>query len=309
MLAREKCMLESTATSQSKHSQKPILQPMGVGGILDTALSLYRNNFGIFLRIVALYIVLTGLQEAVVVWLLERSNTPTLDNWISDVDDLLGNLAYIWCIGVCIVASSKIYLGRPVTFQAALREFRSRFLTYLGSSLLFLTPYTILVSDSIGMSTSMALIFLLSLPFFSVFYVYWVFYGHAILFEAFTSVAAFGRSRALVRGTWRRVCGIICAILFLDLAVFYILGNSIGIILVLAGVLQNGGLAETINYLFTLKYHEVRPTSLDLLVMYIVYLGAEAFTFPIYAIGVTLFYFDVRIRKEGFDIEIRVHNS
>jgi hypothetical protein len=46
-----------------------------------------------------------------------------------------------------------------------------------------------------------------------------------------------------------------------------------------------------------------------LLIMYIVYLGAETFTLPIYAIGVTLLYFDLRIRKEGFDIEMRVHNS
>lgn len=39
------------------------------------------------------------------------------------------------------------------------------------------------------------------------------------------------------------------------------------------------------------------------------FLGIAAIYFVLYAIGVTLLYFDLRIRKEGFDIEMRVHNS
>ena len=99
------------------------------------------------------------------------------------------------------------------------------------------------------------------------------------------------------------------AILLLDLAMNYVLGNSFGVVLALLRIFQDGTLTETITSLFGMKYINIRPTSPDLLIMYIVYLGAETFTLPIYAIGITLLYFDLRIRKEAFDIEMRIRDS
>lgn len=299
------------------------LQPMGFTDILDTALSLYRNNFRFFLSIIAIYIVWIGLQEAVVVWLLERYgtpnfehlwlleryNTPNFNSLVSDVDDLLDNLVYVLCVGVFVIVSSKIYLGRRLTFRVVLQQFRSQFPIYLSSSLLFLIPYTILTLDSIEMLTLGGPLILLSWSFLSVFYVSWVFYGHAVLLEGFTVMEAFGRSRTLVRGTWMRVCSITLAILLLEIGIYYILGGSLGVIFALLGIVQEGSVMEIIGDLLRLKYVDIRPTSLDSLIMYIVYLGWDAFTLPIYAIGMTLLYFDLRIRKEGFDIEMQVRNS
>lgn len=302
-------MLNPNDTSKTNNRQIPVFQPMELGSILDTALSLYRNNFRLFLGIVSIYFILIGLQEWIVVFLLEKSSTQTLDNLISDVDGLLDNLVYMIVTGMLVVASSEIYLGRPVRFQTALRQFRSGFLAYLGSSFLYLLPFTILTLDSIRMSGPMSLLILLFLPFLCVFYITWVFYGPVVLLEEMTSAQSFGRSRNLVQGTWGRVFGIVLSILLLNLAMDYILGNSLGIVLALCGVVQDGSLMETIGDLFSLKYEEMRPTSQNSLIMYIVYLGAEGFTLPIYAIGVTLLYFDLRIRKEGFDIEMRVRNS
>lgn len=305
-------MLDSTDTPKTDNSQRPLLQPMELGGILDNALSLYRNHFHLFLAVISIYVVWIGLQEAVVVWLLEKYNTPNFDNLITDIDDLLDSLVYMSCVGVLVVASSEIYLGRQVTFQIALQRFCSRFPTYLGSSLLLLIPYTILTLNSInlpGMSTLWVLLLLLALPFLCVFYISWVFYGPVVLFEGYTVVEALGRSRTLVQGTWMRVCRITFAILLFEIAVYYILANSLGVVFALLGIVQDGSLMETIGDLLSLKYEDMRPTSLNSLIMYIVYLGAEALTFPIYAIGITLFYYDLRIRKERFDVEIQVLNS
>ena len=144
-------MLDSKDTSKTEKSQMPMLQTMELGGILDNALSLYRNNFRFFLAIIAIYIGLVALQEAVVIWLLERHAAPNLDNLISDVDSLLDNLVYMFCVGIFVIASSSIYLGRPLTFRGASHLFCSQFSVYLGGSLLFLIPYTILTVDSIGM--------------------------------------------------------------------------------------------------------------------------------------------------------------
>ncbi len=315
-------MLDSSDTSKIDNSQIPVLQPMEFGGILDSALSLYRNNFRFFLAIIAIYIVWIGLQEAVVVWLLERYgipnfdhlwlleryNTPNFNSLVFDVDDLLDNLVYMLFVGVFVVVSSEIYLGRRLTFRGALQQFRSRFLTYLGSSLLFLIPHRILIVDSIEIPIRGAF-FLLSLSFLCVFYISWIFYGPAVLLEGFTVMEAFGRSRILVRGTWMRVCSITLAIFLLEIGIYYVLGSSLGVVFALLGILQEGSLMEIIGNLLRLKYVDIRPISLDSLIMYIVYLGWDAFTLPIYAIGITLLYYDLRIRKEGFDLEMRVRNS
>lgn len=317
-------MLDSNNTSKRDNSQMPTLQPMDFGGILDSALSLYRNNFRVFLAIIAIYIVWIGLQEAVVVWLLdrysilnldqlwllERYNTPNFNSVISDVDDLLDNLVYMFCLGIVVVASSDIYLGRPVTFQTALQQFCSRFLTYLGSSFLFLIPWTILTLDSVRILTLRSSLLPLSILFFlCVFYIRWIFYGPVVCLEGFTISQVFGRSRSLVRGNWIRVFRITFAILFLEIGVYYILGNSLGIVFALLGIVQDGSLMETIGDMLSLKYENMRPTSLDSVIMYIVYLGVEAFALPIHGIGITLLYYDLRIRKEGFDIEMRVRNA
>jgi hypothetical protein len=45
------------------------------------------------------------------------------------------------------------------------------------------------------------------------------------------------------------------------------------------------------------------------MVMWWIYVIVGTLIFPIWVIGMTLLYFDLRIRKEGFDIEIQTNNS
>ena len=303
-------MLNPNNTSKTDNRQTPTFQPMGLGSILDATLSLYRENLRLFLGIASIYFVLIALQEGIVVFLLKGSSTSSLDNFISDVDDVSDTFIYMLVIGVSVVACSELYLRRRVTIQFALRRFGSRFMAYLGASLIYLILTEIWTLDLLGDSTLVSLLRVAFLPFLCFYLVSWVLYGPIVLNEEFTAAGdALGRSKMLVRGTWGRVCGIVFAIALFCLAIIYILGSSLGVVLALFGIVRDGSLMETIISLFGMKYIVVRPTSMVLLIMYIVYLGAETFTLPIYAIGVTLLYFDLRIRKEGFDIEMRVHNS
>ena len=287
----------------------PTFQPMGLDSLLDATLSLYRENLRLFLGIAAIYFILIALQEAVVVFLLERPSTPRLENLISDIDDVLDTFISMLITGVSVVACSELYLGRRVTIQMALRRFSFLFREYLGASLIYLIVCMIWTLDSFGESTLVRLLQFVFLPFLCFYSVSRVLYGPAILNEEFTAQQSLERSKMLVQGTWGRVCGIVLAILLFCLALGSILGGTFGVVLALFGIVRDGSLMETVVSLFELKYVEVRPTSTVLLVMYLIYLGAKTFTLPIYAIGVTLLYFDMRIRKEGFDIEMRVRNS
>ncbi len=301
-------MLESTEAPQSNKSHKVMLQPMGLAGILDTALSLYRRNFGVFFGIAALYFVLIAAQEFLVVFLLEKSDTPNLEGFISDVDVVLDGFIGMLNVGILVVACSEIYLGGPVTIQIALRRFSSRFLGYLGASLIYLFVGYMWMLDSLGDSSLVNLFRIGFFPFLCFYLISWVFYGPVVLLEEPIAVQALGRSKGLVRGTWRRVFGIVLAITLFCLAIDYILGSSFGVILALFGVVRDGSLMETVRSLFGMKYIFDRPTSVDTSIMYLVYLAVETFSLPIYGIGVTLLYFDLRIRKEAFDIEMRAQS-
>lgn len=303
-------MLDSTDTLNTDNRQIHTFQPMGLGGILDATLSLYRENLRLFLGIAAIYFLLIALQEGVIVFLLERSGTPRLDNFISDVDSVSDTFIGILIIGVSVVACSDLYLGKPVTIQVALRRFISLFVEYLGASWIYLILCCVVWTlDPFGESALVNLLRLAFLPFLCFYLVSWVLYGPVVLNEEFTGQQALERSKLLVRGTWGRVFGIVLAIILFCLAIEYILGGTLGVVLALFGIARDGSLMETVVSLLGMKYIVVRPTSMFLLIMYLIYLGVETFTLPIYAIGVTLLYFDLRIRKEGFDIEMQVRNS
>lgn len=302
-------MLEQIETTKPNSNQTSTFAPMGFTGILDATFSLYRNKFLLFFGIASIYFILIALQEGIVVYFLEKSNTVALDNFISDIDTFLDNLVDTLCTGVIVIASSRIYLGRPATIQTVLRQFRYRFSAYLGSSLLYLMSFVILILESIQVSGPMSMLMLLYMSIICVFLIRWILYGPVILLEEYRAGQAFGRSRTLVHGTWRRVFGIISAILLLHFGIAYILSNSFCVILALFGIIQDGNLMETVTSLYGLKYINTRPTSLTLLIIYGVYHVVDTFLLPIYAIGITLLYFDLRIRKEGLDIEISVSNS
>lgn len=295
-------MLNPNDVSKTESRQIHTFQPMELGGILDATLSLYRNNLRLFLGIAAIYFVLIALQEGIIVFLLERPGTLRLENLISDIDYVSDSFIYMLVVGVSVIASSEIYLGRRITIQSALQCFASRFWGYFGATLIYLIPsliFTLDLMDSIKLSATSVLISF-SLPFVLYYLIGWVFYGPVTFNEKWTTRQSLERSKILVRGTWIRVFGIVVAILLLDLAMYYILGNSLGVVLALLEIVGDGSVTKTIGDLFSLRYEDIRPTSLDTLVMYIVYLGAETFTLPIYGIGITLLYYDLRIRKEGF---------
>lgn len=302
-------MLNPNNTSKTDNRQMHTFQPMRLSGILDATLSLYRDNFRLFLGIVSVYFILIALQETAVVFLLEKSSTSSLDNFISDVDSVSDTLISMLIIGVSIAACSELYLGRRVTTQIAFRRFSSVFIAYFRASLYYLIFSVVWTLDSFGESGQVSLLRLIFLPFVCFYLVSWVLYGPVLLNEEFTAQQGLERSKLLVRGTWGRVCGIVLAITLFCLAIGYILGGTLGVVLALFGIAQDGSLMETVISLFKMEYIAIRPTSMFLLVMYLVYLGAETFTLPIYAIGVTILYFDLRIRKEGFDIEMQARNS
>ena len=144
----------------------------------------------------------------------------------------------------------------------------------------------------------------------------WLFCILAAVFEGKSAVQSLKRSSELVKGGWWRVFGMMIGIFLLVFFIQSILPFSWGLI---SGVTddmpvgeespqEDGNLLDTLASMFALEPPE--PTSWGSFAQYAIWSCLDAamtcLILPVGVIGVTLVYFDRRIRKEGFDIEMRV---
>lgn len=142
---------------------------------------------------------------------------------------------------------------------------------------------------------------LVFMPFSIYFAVRWTFATTVVLLEDPPIRRAFGRSGELTRGRWWRVWGVLTSFSVLTFAVQRILEGTVGFILILTKLVGATSPMDILRWM-------VMYTSLDadpLFYTIMMWTGFAVITliFPIWVIGITLLYFDLRIRKEGFEIE------
>ena len=275
-------MSQSTDPSklnEDEGSAEVFFQPMGFTDILDSTFSLYRNHFRLFSRIA-------------VVCLISHIVFSAFTHWLTDFCDLIvWNLVY----GGLAFASAQVYLGRRITILSSFRQVKRQFWAYVGGNLLWLLAIALMSITVIG------------IPFAILFAVRWAFLALTILVEENSAKAALHRSGELVDGSWWRVFGNILAIFFLVLIiglVFLVLLTSIIVLSDISGEMDILDLIQRAVW----NSHDSVENSMHPL--HIVGTAIEALTLPIVAIGCTLLYFDQRIRKEQFDIEMLVtHGS
>lgn len=144
----------------------------------------------------------------------------------------------------------------------------------------------------------------------------WGFGALPILFEGASLATALRRSSELVRGTWWRVCCIYAAIFLLWWTLSIILQTTADVLLQLIGITTGDNIIEKI---MKMRQFRENPGSFSFftdlpqqsffssLIEWLTYLGIATLMLPVRAIGYMLLYFDLRIRKEGFDIEMMVN--
>ena len=281
------------AESDSHETVTSPLQSMSLVDILDGMFSLYRNHFRVFLRIVVIYLVFGFLINLIFVFLTIDETSGTNVFIITTVLTTTASVLFTYWISWGLVhASTQIYLNRDITSQAALQQASSRYFRLLGGTFLY---YLVVICLSMT---------IIGIPFAIYFAFRWGLFTFPILFEGTTARNALRRSTELVKGTWWRVCGIMIAIFLTTFMIAFILQTSYG--LIFTSLIGNTG-AEAANYLETI-YRLFAPTPDKIgWARYIIHaLGSGAisgFIMPIGTIGYALLYFDLRIRKEAFDIE------
>jgi len=308
------------------------LRPRTVGEVLDQAFRLYRRNFLTFIAIIAVVVVPLQLAQQIISALLignltseslSLSNGLTTDTSTSNVN---GFFAYVGVLYAAIFALGLLsalfqslsqgaltaeiansYLDKPVSFGDGYRQMFSRLGALLGVIFLQIAigigiflPIILLavLSFAVGLGQSLnssggggafVAVFcfscFLTIPALALLaYVFMRLYvvTPVIMVEHLGPVQALRRSWELVRNYWWRTFG-----LFILLAVL--------------GFVVQLGPAYLIDFIAGLIFR------FDLVTQQIVSGVVTVFTtlvfIPIQLTAVTLYYFDLRVRKEGYDIE------
>ena len=289
-------MQEHTTLASEKQSPEspPNMHPLSLTDILDGMFSLYRNNFQLFFKISLVYFVIGYVIDKIGIYLVLRN---TLDNILGGMffSIITSMLITLFVIGAIIYAASQVFLGENITVEAALKQSLRRYMTFLGTYLLYMLVITLLYATCIG------------IPFAIYLFVRWGLYGLPIIVEETSVGASFRRSSELVKGNWGRVCGIMLAILLIYCMISTILSTTFSLLFLL--IPGTGEMPFDATPLKTILF-VLAPTPDDIgWLMYFIhtffFLGITALLLPIASIGTTLLYFDMRIRKEALDLEMQ----
>jgi hypothetical protein len=283
------------------------LRPLSVGEILDRTFSIYRSRFWLFAGLASLSgavsLVLNLLQLLTHHLLLVRMGFSAAQTEASLSGVVI--LIFMLPVGAVVYAASifalcEIYLGREIDAKTALKETMGRWLRYVGIALwqgwsagwiflLLFVPLFVLAfvgksAGNTGMLAIAGLLMLIVVPGCMVFgviaYIRNSLAIPAALMESTGVRASMRRSKTLAKGTKGRIF-----VIFLIAFVLYLVAGAIEFPL-----------------LFIIGKSPLQEHLLAQAAILLVGFLAQTLVAPVTRIGLTLVYFDQRVRNEAFDL-------
>lgn len=286
----------------TEHERAPTLRPLSVADLVDEIFRLYRRNFGLLFGLSAIIwlpasiLIVTGL--AIIGDVTPRDPLPSLPDLTTGFAVLLvavvvATIALPILLAAVTGAASDRYLGRATTIEASLRRALGCYWRIVGAyilvflaiiavilglglvaaSLAFLVGgvASILVAFAYVVGTIAALIWIT---------VTWSFIAQAVVVEDAGALGAMRRSRRLVAGSRWRVIGINLLLVLIQVVLFSIPSSFVALVLV--PIQGNAGVA----------------------LANLVGAFAQVLYYPVQLGTLTLLYYDLRVRKEGFDLAL-----
>lgn len=268
----------------------PQLRPLSIGELLDQTFRLYREHFSLFVGIATLAMVLAGgiiALIAAVIFLIPAGGGSGAS--ALGAAALLGVPAFIvgytgslaLCYAAIVYAASQLYLEQPATIRGSYNFVMHRFWALTG--LVILMGMIIFAATILGI---LALIIgALVTCFLSACYVSLSI--PAMVLEGSGVMDSLRRSYTMVKGDLGKVA--------LTLFVFWAVQTAASYLMFYGGLIP----------LFVIgAQHASNP---PLWTVFLPYLGqflAIIVTMPLMGIGLSLVYYDIRIRREAFDLQV-----
>jgi hypothetical protein len=269
------------------------LRPLSLGELLDRTFTLYRGHFLLFLGISAIpqvFVLVIQLAQALVapasnIFSLPNPNLPAPMPQFSVTGfaymlafmfaaGIVSVVAYLFSQGATVIAVSDLYLGRTTTLGGAFRRVRGKLAVIFGVVVLtFLAVFAgcvLLIIPGIYIALRLAV-------------------GvQAAVLEGVGPGDALSRSFALTKENAGRVFLIFLLYAFLSYGLIALLGVPFIVGTFLAK--NNSDLVR----MFTMM------TQVGSFI-------ASSLVMPFGTIAMSLFYYDMRVRKEGFDLQMMMN--
>jgi hypothetical protein len=259
-------------------SYTPQLRPLSVGEVLDAGFSLLRARFWkLMLAVLVPFVPLAILGALVTASTDEHAFDPNSTETDTSggavagtfVSALVQGIALALAIAACFKIISDAYLGDDTTVGESLRFGAGRIaalvVAYIVLVILLAISAFLLLIPAIFLGVK----FVMTFP--------------AIVFERKGPFAGMGRSWELTSSAWWRTFGTLIVIFLLTVVLYFALFFALGAIVGLADVDSEVVFA-------------VLTTIVTILV--------TAVSYPLIASFLTVMYYDMRVRREGFDLQL-----
>jgi Membrane domain of glycerophosphoryl diester phosphodiesterase len=293
-----------------------VLQPLNLGELLDRMFSLYRRNFLLFFGIMLLPSLLamaSGILMAVFrsPMVTSKAGTPALNPAIiaSATGGFVVVMAAYWIVyaialGASTFAVSDVYLGRTATIGTSYRRIRGRIwrlfwlmflvsLRVFGVFVLMMLVFALFIPLLGGRSSAAGIVIaLMMLVLFPVAFglTIWLMLRYSVcipcmVLEDLRAGQAIRRSAQLMKGNYLRC--------------FLLLMLAVVITYVSLTIFQG---PFYIAIILTARHGQIAIWLLSLSSVF----GAlgGALSAPLIMIGLVLLYYDIRVRKEAFDLQL-----
>ena len=261
---------------------------MGVGQILDAGIKLYVGNARTLMGLAATVVIpLQVLTWIVLISIVSDANqipggfqglSSNAAQANTDAAAQLGGqvvlfvaelIASALTTAACVKAVSDVYLGHPTSFQESLRFAVRRLGPFLAMSALY----------ALGLALGFVLLIIPGIWLYAA----WSVNAQALLIERRGPARALGRSRQLVKGRWRPVAGVVLVT---------------SVMTALVGAAVEGGLVGT-------AFLSGRPSILvGVTVVTVAAAASQIVATPFHASVTTILYYDLRVRREGYDVDL-----
>ena len=262
----------------SPSSFTPQLRPLSIGEVLDAGFSLFRHRFGpLLLAVLVPFVPLSILGTLVVASTDEHAfdvnTTQTDDSGAAVAGNLVGafiqGAALALAIAACFKIISDAYLGERTDWRDSLRFGARRILplivAYIVLSILLMISFVLFIIPFFYVGVKVAMTF------------------PAIVFEREGPFGAIGRSWTLTRDSWWRTFGTLLVLALLMFVLYFAIGLVLGAAI---------GAADMDNEVV----FAILSTLLNIV--------SIAITYPLAAAILTVIYYDLRVRREGFDLQL-----
>lgn len=267
---------------------RPELRPLAIGEIVDAAIKLYRSNFGVLIRIsgaVMLPIGLVQLIATILVGPVDFASMVTVESEPATLGEALGPLGPIYTVvaitgtlaflatiivqGASIQAIATVYQGAEPDWRESLRIGLRRWLPLLAATLL----------TSIGAVFGLIFCLVPGVWLFTV----WSVTPAPVVTERMGAISAMRRSYQLVKGRFWQVLGAMALGYLLYFVASQVL-STVTAVVTAVGTMGSG----SVSFI---------PSTIGQIIVGII-------ATPFLAIITTIIYFDLRVRKEGYDLEL-----